>query len=83
MSASSRPTMSLTLTSRAAADVELDAADVGGHRAHVRLGDVGDVHEVERRAAVARDDRRLAGVDAVEHQAHEPAASCRGPYTFM
>ena len=43
----------------AAADVDLDAGEVGRHRAHVGLGDVADVHEVERGAAVAGDDRRL------------------------
>ena len=57
---------------RAAPDVEFEAADIRGHRAHVGLGNVGDMHEVERCAAVARDDRRLACVDAVEDEAYEP-----------
>ena len=44
----------------AAADIELLAGDRGHHRGHVRVRDVGDVHEVERLAAVAGDRRRLA-----------------------
>ena len=54
----------------AAGDVENLVCDIGFGGEDVGAGDVGDVDEVHRLRAVAEDQWRLAGIDAL-HPAHQ------------